>query len=125
MGVPSAVGVGGGSAVSVGLCVGVKVKVGGDVTVSVGWSGVISARRCGPAQETSPAPSAARNPFWRNFLRVSFLLVAIAFYDPVFGQVSGRHLHSTTPSLAIFCMNGVRGWFSRSYSASEKILREI
>ena len=76
MGVPSAVGVGGASAVRVGLGVGVGIKVSGGVTVSVGSTGVISARRWGPAQDTSPAPSAARNPFWRNFLLVSFLFIA-------------------------------------------------
>jgi hypothetical protein len=74
----------GASAVKVGLWVGVNigrvgdssgVKVGGGATVPVGSTGVISARRCGPAQDTSLAPSAARNPFWRNFLLVSFPLM--------------------------------------------------
>jgi hypothetical protein len=57
------------------------VKVGEGATV-VGLTGVISARRCGPAQDTSPAPSAARNPFWRNFLLVSFRLMATTSYNP-------------------------------------------
>jgi len=60
--------------VRVGFSVAVGVKVGRGITVSVGLTSVISAKRCGPAQDTSPAPSAARNPFWRNLLLVSFLL---------------------------------------------------
>ena len=88
-GVLSAVGVGGASAVRVGLWVGVNVgrvgnlsgvKVGEGATVSVGLTGVISARRCGPAQDTNPAPSAARTPFWRNFLLVSFPFMVMASY---------------------------------------------
>jgi hypothetical protein len=82
----------------VGLWVGVNVgrvgnlsgvKVGGGVTVSVGLTGVISARRWGPAQDTSPAPSAARNPFWRNFLLVSFLLMVTTSFDPELALMKG------------------------------------
>lgn len=49
--------------------------------VAVGLAGVSSSRRCGPLQETSPAPSAPSNPFWRNSLLVTLALVAMTSYD--------------------------------------------
>ena len=83
-----------GNELSIGVNVGrvgnpSRVRVGEGTTVSVGLTGVISTRRCGPVQDTSPAPSAARTPFWRNFLLLSFPFIAMTAYDPELASMKG------------------------------------